>query len=76
VVQRQDLAVVTVITGVVVYMASLAWLGRGGYQLSAYPMAMLMGNAAYLLAGSILMYSLLWRGAGPVPPPSVPSDGP
>ena len=50
VVRRQDLYVVAILLGVAMYWGCLLWLLRGGVTLMAFPQAMLMGQAVYMLS--------------------------
>ncbi len=61
VVRRQDLYVVAILLGVAMYWGCLLWLLRGGVTLMAFPQAMLMGQAVYMLSSYALVLYLVRR---------------
>lgn len=59
VVRRQNLRLVGIVTGIAAYAGSLLLLVRDGFQLTAFPQAMIIGRALYVLVCYGLIYYLL-----------------
>lgn len=55
--RRQDLHAAAVILGMAVYGGSLIWLIRDGVSLAAFPQAMLIGRAMFV----VVCYLFIWR---------------
>lgn len=58
VVRRQSLYAVAIGLGMASYFGSLFWLMRNGAALTAFPQAMFVGRAIYILAGGCLLIPL------------------
>jgi O-antigen/teichoic acid export membrane protein len=57
VLNRPHLYALGAVSGVVVYCTSVLWLGRRGMYLAAFPQAMVLGNACYILISyALLLY--------------------
>jgi O-antigen/teichoic acid export membrane protein len=56
VLNRPHLYALGAVSGVVVYGVSVLWLGRGGMYLEAFPQAMVLGNAGYILVSYALLF--------------------
>jgi beta-N-acetylglucosaminidase len=61
VVRRQDLYGIAIMGGMAVYGGALWALTRSGWHLTAFPQAMLVGNAAFIGLSYILFYPLILR---------------
>jgi O-antigen/teichoic acid export membrane protein len=61
VVRRQDLYAVAMVIGMGAYLAALWWLIREEVPLAAFPQAMLVGRAAFVIATSMLLITLVYK---------------
>lgn len=59
VVRRQDLYVIAILLGLAAYGGCLAWLLRGGVTLVAFPQAMLVGQAVFIVCCYVLAVYLV-----------------